>query len=154
MEILLSNANIRKYQLIFHYLIINERFSFSHLIDEQFLQFQGIENAQTRKEIIFIVLKNPILFIPHKNDEKLENNSKISIFDRKMVDWSVEDVSLLLKLIDQEIYIENFRRERIGGSELMKLDHFSLIQIGVSPLGHRKKILRRISLLSNLPFPL
>ena len=99
------------------------------LIDENALYNYGFDEEQTRKEI----MKGLIEFLGF--------GSLLMIKPEK---WDNKDVIKWLHLISMENYKEIFQNNQITGKELIKFDNNKLIQIEITPLGHRKKFLRRL----------
>ena len=72
-------------------------------------------------------------------------------FETDPITWSIEDVGTWLQSINfpeyKRIFMENF----ISGYELLDLSEEDLIMMGISILGHRKRILKALSKISNNP---
>lgn len=65
--------------------------------------------------------------------------------------WSAEDVGDWLVHIELSQYKDSFVSNAIDGTELCNMDDKTLIDLGVSALGHRNKILRCIKTAQNKP---
>lgn len=59
--------------------------------------------------------------------------------------WTISEVSAWLESIELGELRETFAENSISGSELLELGEDDMKTLGVSKLGHRKKLLRRIA---------
>lgn len=66
-------------------------------------------------------------------------------FDSSAVDsWTVGQVGQWLQFLDLGQYRKKFTSNSISGAELVELDQEDLVQLGITTLGHRKRILTEI----------
>lgn len=64
-------------------------------------------------------------------------------------EWSVEDVATWLDFIHLSEYRPEFMKQAVGGAELVELDSQDLTMLGVTKIGHRKRIEKRIQMLKH-----
>jgi PAS domain S-box-containing protein len=58
--------------------------------------------------------------------------------------WNMNDVGAYLHLIDLAEYKQNFKDNRIAGPDLLELTTDDLIRLGMTRIGHRKQLQRKI----------
>ena len=126
------------YKQLLKVLITQEKIVPNNLLDEQYLIYVGVEKKRHRNTIIKVIIENSEIFLNIKKEEM-----KV-LFEKPLSEWSEADVLVWLKSISMENYQESFRKQKIKGINLVNMDDNLLKSMGVSPLGHRKKLLRKI----------
>lgn len=64
-----------------------------------------------------------------------------------MSQWSIEDVSIWLDLIQLSEHRAEFLKQSVSGAELLELDADDLNELGVTKMGHKKRLMKRIKML-------
>ncbi|XP_016153884.1 PREDICTED: diacylglycerol kinase kappa isoform X3 [Ficedula albicollis] len=85
---------------------------------------------------------------PRKEKDKLQKQKANSALPDK---WSSEEVAAWLEALGLGEYRDIFVRHDIQGSELILLERRDLKDLGITKVGHMKRILQAIKELSNLP---
>ncbi|XP_056347001.1 diacylglycerol kinase kappa isoform X2 [Oenanthe melanoleuca] len=85
---------------------------------------------------------------PRKEKDKLQKQKANSALPDK---WSSEEVAAWLETLGLGEYRDIFVRHDIQGSELILLERRDLKDLGITKVGHMKRILQAIKELSNLP---
>lgn len=93
-----------------------------------------------------------------KEEKELEKQRKAVEKERKKTTlggvvqpgsmWGVNDVSQWLEAIDLKEYVGAFKKNKVDGVTLLKLNEEDLKDMGVGVLGHRKKILEGLAILN------
>jgi hypothetical protein len=82
--------------------------------------------------------------IEHDPNEKKKTPVHIDIQENAMT-WSPHDVGQWLQHQDLEKYRAAFEHNQISGKELLDLTVEDMVALGINALGHRKRLLARIS---------
>ncbi|XP_039940217.1 diacylglycerol kinase kappa isoform X2 [Hirundo rustica] len=85
---------------------------------------------------------------PRKEKDKLQKQKANSVLPDK---WGSEEVAAWLEALGLGEYRDIFVRHDIQGSELILLERRDLKDLGITKVGHMKRILQAIKELSNLP---
>ncbi|NXU07856.1 DGKH kinase, partial [Buphagus erythrorhynchus] len=86
---------------------------------------------------------------PRKEKDKLQKQKANSALPADK--WSSEEVAAWLETLGLGEYRDIFVRHDIQGSELILLERRDLKDLGITKVGHMKRILQAIKELSNLP---
>uniref|UniRef100_A0A8U8CI49 Diacylglycerol kinase n=1 Tax=Geospiza parvula TaxID=87175 RepID=A0A8U8CI49_GEOPR len=88
---------------------------------------------------------------PRKEKDKLQKQKANSALPGKVNKWGSEEVAAWLETLGLGEYRDIFVRHDIQGSELILLERRDLKDLGITKVGHMKRILQAIKELSNLP---
>ncbi|NXS24785.1 DGKH kinase, partial [Mystacornis crossleyi] len=86
---------------------------------------------------------------PRKEKDKLQKQKTSSALPAEK--WGSEEVAAWLEALGLGEYRDIFVRHDIQGSELILLERRDLKDLGITKVGHMKRILQAIKELSNLP---
>ena len=142
---LFNSASLKPYykQLI-RFSLLHEDASVANLLDDNYLRLIGIEEETARKAALKFVIENSDSLLHIKKD------SVKTLCEKPIDRWTTVEVLIWLQLISMDQYKEQFRKQQVAGTDLLQLSDVSLVQLGIRPLGHRKKILRRIRFHSSI----
>ncbi|KAA0702404.1 Diacylglycerol kinase delta [Triplophysa tibetana] len=83
-----------------------------------------------------------------KKDKNNKNKETCAAFNMPVYQWGVEEVGVWLEMLCLSEYKEIFNRHDIRGPELLQLERRDLKDLGVTKVGHVKRILQGIMDLS------
>eukprot|EP01091_Cochliopodium_minus_P008884 TRINITY_DN2088_c0_g3_i1.p1 TRINITY_DN2088_c0_g3~~TRINITY_DN2088_c0_g3_i1.p1 ORF type:complete len:472 (-),score=137.84 TRINITY_DN2088_c0_g3_i1:473-1888(-) len=88
-------------------------------------------------------------FKKKKEDKKepKQTNTVLALKNKSPFAWTIEDVGNWLKYIGFPEYVTLFQENQIAGDVLFSLDIVDLKSMGVTVLGHRKKMMQEITTL-------
>eukprot|EP01091_Cochliopodium_minus_P002186 TRINITY_DN12070_c0_g1_i1.p1 TRINITY_DN12070_c0_g1~~TRINITY_DN12070_c0_g1_i1.p1 ORF type:complete len:309 (+),score=72.22 TRINITY_DN12070_c0_g1_i1:48-974(+) len=116
-------------------------------LDETHLKDMGIPFGNIKR-----ILRSISKINPKEEDSKVissassktKKDSSASNDKKHVLQWDVIDVLEWMRKIGFGLYCDNIYSQKIDGLVLMKINSTDLIEIGINPLGHRKKILAEI----------
>eukprot|EP01102_Stenamoeba_stenopodia_P019884 TRINITY_DN7603_c0_g1_i1.p1 TRINITY_DN7603_c0_g1~~TRINITY_DN7603_c0_g1_i1.p1 ORF type:complete len:929 (-),score=165.64 TRINITY_DN7603_c0_g1_i1:115-2901(-) len=105
-------------------------------VTNEVLVSRGLEKLGLRKKVLRSV-----------QSLKEGNNPHDSIYYKDPSTWTIGDISLWLDINELSEYKRLFLVQKITGAELMRMTNDTLLNLGVSKLGHRKALLKCIQAL-------